>query len=119
MEPRKHAAPVDVPRTTVTAPSARSASPARVLATDTVAPRFDGEPVSYTHLDVYKRQVVFQRRGGVEGLQAVEAEREAQDEQHGEQDAQPTLAERLLDVVGRAAAELALLACLLYTSRCV
>ncbi len=43
-------APVDVPRATVTAPSARSASPARVLATDAVAPRLRWRTAQMFHV---------------------------------------------------------------------
>ena len=55
-------------------------------------------------------RVVLKRAGRIECLQAIEAEREAQDEQHGEDDAKPAMPQALLDVVGGASAELAVLA---------
>ncbi len=54
---------------------------------------------------VFRRDVVVECRGHVVGLQAVESEREAQDERDGEHDAEPPLPQRHLDVVGRAAPE--------------
>ena len=54
--------------------------------------------------------VIRQRARSIERLQAVEAEREAQDEQHGEHHAQPALAQTLLDVISRAATKFAVFA---------
>ena len=53
--------------------------------------------------------VICQGGRGVEGLQSVESEGEAQDQQDGEDDAEPTLAQSLFDVVGRTAQEAAVL----------